>query len=335
VETEMLVTRAGVAMSSTIVTSAPGLKWGAARSINMVYGAGMMPHLIRSAFLALLLVVLVVPLGCQTSRTIRQDPPPPDLSLMTFNVRYGSAPDGPNAWPKRRGLFMQVIRDAAPDVLGLQEALKFQVDEVAAAMPRFGLVRVARDDGKDKGESCAILYDTSRLRLEETATFWLSDTPEVVGSNTWGAACVRICTWARFTDRRGGRGFYVFNTHLDHISQKAREKSVALIIARMASRTHKDEPAILMGDFNSGESNPALHAALASGLIDTFRAIHPDEHTVGTFNDFKNKTDGDKIDYILTPPGVQVLDAAIVRTNDNGRTPSDHFPVTAKVRLAP
>jgi endonuclease/exonuclease/phosphatase family metal-dependent hydrolase len=250
---------------------------------------------------------------------------------MSFNIRYGTATDGDNAWPRRREGLYEVVRAESPDVLCLQESLKFQVDEVRGALPGYGLVFAGRDDGLHQGEGCAILFRLDRFQLDASRTFWLSDTPEVV-SNTWKAACLRVCTWAHLTDRASRRGFYVYNTHLDHMSEPAREKGLKLVLDRIAARERAGDPAILAGDFNDGEGSTTARLA-SDSLRETFRACHPalDRHGVGTFNGFKNKTDGEKIDYILVTPPIEVEKADIVRTMVGGHNVSDHFPVTASV----
>ncbi|WP_146682516.1 endonuclease/exonuclease/phosphatase family protein [Limihaloglobus sulfuriphilus] len=162
------------------------------------------------------------------------------------------------------------------------------------------------------------------------------------GSITWGNACSRICTWVRLLDRRG-RGFYVYNLHLDHVGQLSREKSVLQVTEKIASRQHPQDMFILMGDFNAGENNLAIQYLKGSAQIDgrsnplpmadTFRQIHPEEEIVGTFGGFTGKIDGDKIDYIFVSPQTQTKSADILHTNKDGRYPSDHYPVTAQIRL--
>jgi len=259
---------------------------------------------------------------------------PAPLDLMSFNVRYGTANDGENSWPARRSLLFDVIRDQNADVIGLQEALAFQIDEIAAAVPLYGVIGVGRDDAARKGEYAAILYRRDRFHVAQSGTFWFSDTPEVVASKSWGNRITRICTWARLVDR-DGRAFWVYNVHLDHESQPSRERSVALLRARIDARAFPDEPVIVTGDFNAGEANPALAALTAGGaFVDTFRVAHPDEKVAGTFTGFHlGQTGGDKIDYIFVQPGVRVASAAILRTSRGGRYPSDHFPVTATVQF--
>lgn len=256
---------------------------------------------------------------------------PEPLKVMSFNIRYGTANDGENRWEARRAQLFGLLKAHDPDVIGLQEALHFQIDDILAAVPGYRMLGVGRTDGGQSGEYAAILYRDSRFAPRRTSTFWLSDTPEVVKSNTWGAALERICTWALFDDKLG-TPFYLYNLHLDHVSQPAREKSVALVLNRIGERAPA-LPVVVTGDFNTGESNPGTRAML-SAFRDSFRVLHPDATEAGTFNGFKlGATSGDKIDYIFVEPGTDVLDAEIVRTALDGRYPSDHFPVVARIRL--
>ncbi len=273
-------------------------------------------------------------------------PTPQPLRVMSFNIRYGTADDGVNSWPNRSDLVVDVIDEHAPDVLALQEALRFQLDVLAAAFPGYGQVGVGRDDGATRGEYAAILYDRSRLRATEQGTFWLSDTPEHPGSMSWGNRVTRICTWARFEHLATGAGFYVFNVHLDHESQPSRARSVELIAERLSARSTAD-PLVVLGDFNAGEDNPAFRyltgnasasaesraAPPSPGLIDTFRRVRPEATSVGTFNAFTGDSSGAKIDAILVSPDWTILEADIIRARWDGRYPSDHFPVSATLTL--
>ena len=288
----------------------------------------------RALRAAALLLAAVAGLACAGAPGPGLETDAAPLRVMTFNIRYGTAPDGENAWLRRRALLLDVIADHDPAVLGVQEAVRFQLDEIRRAMPRLGEVGVGRDDGVEAGEYSAILYDRTALTLLEGGTFWLSDTPDVPGSMTWGNRYPRVVTWARFR-RAGDAGepFLVLNTHWDHESQNAREESAAQIVAWLASEAG-DRPVVVMGDFNAGEANPAFRAlveAEARGvrLRDTFRAIHPEAGTVGTYHAFTGDRTGEKIDAVLASPGWTVVDAAIVTTARDGRYPSDHFPVTA------
>jgi endonuclease/exonuclease/phosphatase family metal-dependent hydrolase len=294
----------------------------------------------QSFFRSILLTLLAAVAACATPAGSRQHAEAP-VRAMTFNIRYGTAPDGDNAWPVRRPLLLRAIRDFDPTLLGVQEALRFQLDEIATEIGHFAEIGVGRDDGRQAGEFSAILYDRRRLDVLDQGTFWLSDTPEVAGSMTWGNRYPRIVTWARFRDRSAHTSFYLFNTHWDHESQPARERSAALVLERIRQRTHANDPVLLMGDFNAGEDNAAFQALLARPpttglrLIDTFRALHPNARDVGTYHAFRGDRSGAKIDAILASPEWLVLNAGIVLMAEGGRFPSDHFPVTTILRRRP
>lgn len=270
------------------------------------------------------------------------------LEVMAFNIRYGTANDGANRWERRRDLVIGVLEDHAPHVVGLQEALRFQLDEIAAACSRYGEIGVGRSDGREAGEYAAILYDRERLAPLASGTFWLSETPQVPGSMSWGNRITRICTWAHLADRETGARFYLYNIHFDHQSAASRAHSAELVAARIASRAHAD-PIILMGDFNAGESSAPIRflrgeaeravqddartSPPALRLRDTLRTVHPDVTDDGTFGAWTGRRDGERIDWIFVSESFTVQDAAIVHDNAEGRYPSDHFPVRATLTL--
>jgi len=270
------------------------------------------------------------------------------LRVMTFNILQGNAhKDNENRWENRRELVVNILRENQPDLVGLQEALHLQLDHLRQGLGQYREIGVGRDDGKTQGEYCAILYRLDRFDVDESGTFWLSDTPEAPGSITWGNACTRICTWARFIEKKSRLAFYAFNLHLDHVSQPSREKSVVLLAKRIAGRKQPD-PFIVTGDFNAGEDNPVIlylkgkkaldkdNAGATPNpvlMVDTFRVLHPDNKDVGTYNDLQGKRSAPKIDYIFASPALEILQAEILRTQYAGRWPSDHFPVTATLSV--
>jgi endonuclease/exonuclease/phosphatase family metal-dependent hydrolase len=262
------------------------------------------------------------------------------LTVMSFNIRYGTAKDGENHWTERRQMLFDLIKERDADLVGLQEALAAQIEEIVAAVPGYAVVGVGRDDAAKRGEFSAILFKKDRLHVAEAGTFWFSDTPLVPGSKSWGNNITRISTWARFVDL-DGLAFYHFNLHLDHESQPSREQSTALLRQRIFARTFATEPVVVTGDFNVGEKNPALATLLnrprpdaPPAFVDTYRVLHADAIEVGTFTGFKfGNTQGEKIDYVLVQPETEVLAAEIVRTSKDNRYPSDHFPVIARIRF--
>jgi endonuclease/exonuclease/phosphatase family metal-dependent hydrolase len=264
----------------------------------------------------------------------------PVVEVMTFNIRYGTAEDGENSWRYRREFLFDVIREAAPDIIGTQEALAFQLEELREALPEYAKVGVGRDDGLVSGEFSAILYRIQDFEVLDSGTFWFSATPDVPSiAGYWGAALPRICSWARFADKETGGTFYVYNVHFSSRSQEAREQSAVLLRDRILNRGHPN-PVIVTGDFNAGEGTAAMETLLGggasssvAGLTDSFRVLYPGAIDVGTFNGFLGTTTGDKIDAVLISSGWDVIAATILRASRSGRYPSDHFPVVATLRL--
>lgn len=261
-----------------------------------------------------------------------------NVRIMTFNIRNSAAADGPNCWQNRRDMVVALIRRFNGDFVGIQEALPDQVADLRKILPEFRLIGRSRETDPKRGEATPILYRHKRWRLDARhhGTFWLSDTPQTPGSSTWGNACRRIVTWGRFVEVDTSRGIYVYNTHFDHRSEPSRKKSAALLVKYLARRT-LPEPVIVTGDFNSSESDPATSYLTAETpgaplrLVDTFRVLHPDEKHVNTAHRFRGGTTGRKIDYVLVLPDAEVCSAEILREHQDGRYPSDHYPVTAVV----
>lgn len=246
---------------------------------------------------------------------------------MSFNIRFGRALDGRNRWARRRTLVFATIRNAEPDIVGLQEVLDFQLAELLGALPGYVAVGAGRETTRG-GEHVPVLVRAGRFAVERHGDFWLSATPDEAGSVGWDAAMPRICTWTALEDSRGGR-FAFANTHFDHQGPAARVRSAELLLERIASI---GLPMLIVGDINAGEDSEPLRRLLDSGLRDTYRVRDPDGPG-GTWHGFGSVEARSKIDYVLCDGGWEVLEADIVRESFAGRFPSDHYPVTAAVRL--
>lgn len=261
------------------------------------------------------------------------------VRVMSFNIRYGAAADGPNHWDRRRDLLADTIRAFDPDLLGNQETLADQKAFLDAALPRHRSVGVGRDDGKLRGEMTAIWYRHDRFEPLGHGHFWLSETPHVPGSVSWDSALTRMATWIRLRDRRRpeAKPVVFLNTHFDHRGAQARRQA-AILVRREAARLGEGCDVILAGDFNAAEGSPPYDALFsdaaeggAAGFRDAYRVAHPQPDAAeGTFNGFRAEvTVGPRIDWIGVSPGWRVLAAEIDRTARDGRTPSDYFSVTA------
>jgi endonuclease/exonuclease/phosphatase family metal-dependent hydrolase len=261
---------------------------------------------------------------------------PLEVQVMTFNIRYINMGDqGAKAWVNRRDAVAELMQAQQADFIGLQEAFRPMIDHIHARMPGYGEVGVGRENGKEKGEYAAILYKQKEWQVVKSGTFWLSDTPEVVASTTWGNTVTRICTWGLFEHKASQRRFYVFNAHFDHESQQAREKGAALIKQRM-SLPDPAIPVIFMGDLNAPPENPAIRL-IAQGdqpLRDVWAHLSPlPPEQSGTFHGFDGRRNGARIDYIFTSDHLQPLSTMLHHDNREGIYPSDHYPVSARLKM--
>ncbi|MCU0344824.1 MAG: endonuclease/exonuclease/phosphatase family protein [Ignavibacterium sp.] len=256
------------------------------------------------------------------------------IKVMTYNIRCGFCEDSSdvNNWSKRKYLVAYLIKNHNPDLIGLQEAEMFQVKELIEMLDEYDWYGVSREDGKEGGESTAILYRTKRFKLKEKRTLWLSETPELV-SKGWDAAFKRTVTIAKLKDLKSQKEFYYLNTHFDHKGETARIESSRLIVKEI-NKYSKDYPIILSGDFNYTSSSEGYK--IITGKLSDSKSVFKKESIGGniTFNGFgKDIRPDNKIDFIFVNDKVEVLNHIIDTTTFNGLFPSDHYPVIADILL--
>ena len=260
------------------------------------------------------------------------------LNIMTFNIRLDLASDSLNAWPYRKDILASQVLFHEADIVGVQEALHRQMMDLQQSLKDYSYTGVGREDGNTKGEYSAIFYNTKRLQLLKSATFWLSETPTIPGSKSWDAAITRIVSWAKFRDKATGKIFFHFNTHFDHIGKIARRESAKMILKAVDSIAGKTI-AIVTGDFNAIPSDEPIQVITDKNdplhLTDS-KEVSLTAHygPTGTFNGFGPKEiHNNPIDYIFFNHGVKVLKHATFSQSWQGRFSSDHFPVWARVEL--
>jgi endonuclease/exonuclease/phosphatase family metal-dependent hydrolase len=156
------------------------------------------------------------------------------IRIITFNIRYDNPDDGRDAWRFRKESVVHVLRSLNPSVFGLQEALAHQVDDIAFGLSDFAWIGVGRNDGHRDGEFNPIFWKRSEYTCNASGTFWLSDNCDWAGSKMEGAALPRVCTWVRLEPVSGGKPFFVFNTHFDHINEDVRERQAGIIIHKVS-----------------------------------------------------------------------------------------------------
>jgi len=265
---------------------------------------------------------------------------PATIKVMSYNIRYGTANDGENHWNKRKTFLIDSIKAINPDLLGTQETLAFQRDYLEKELAGYSSFGAGRDDGKLKGEMAALYYRNDRFEKLDGGHFWLSATPEKVGSRGWDAALPRIATWVKLKDKHASNAkpLLFMNTHFDHQGKQARRQA-AVLIRQKLEELGKDCDVIITGDFNAGEASEPYASLFGdqdgkkSIVLDAYRTLHPvrarDE---GTFNGFKKDArEGERIDWIGCSRGFQVRDAAIDHTIKDGKVASDHFAVHATI----
>ncbi|MFE4664367.1 endonuclease/exonuclease/phosphatase family protein [Streptomyces sp. NPDC056716] len=256
------------------------------------------------------------------------------LEVMSFNLRFASDTE-PHSWTVRRPVMRELLRRERPQLIGTQEGLYHQLRDIESDLgTHYDWIGTGRAGGS-RDEFMAILYDTRRFTPLAFDHFWLSDTPDVIGSNTWGGGSIRMVTWVRFRDHADdGREFFFLNTHLDNSSQNARARAAALITQRIAA-LDPALPLVVTGDFNvAAHKNPVYDTLLAAGLTDTWDTAAERGALYATFHGYRPPTpDGDRIDWILATPGVTTHRAVINTFSANGQFPSDHLPVQATLTL--
>ena len=287
-----------------------------------------------------LLIVAALVSSCQSDEDPNYEPNGYEkvsyYKIISFNVRYSSAPeiDGDNRWELRRDAAVKMVAKHKPLVMGLQEACPDQIDFLDLNLTGYKHIGVGRDDGKRAGEMMAIYYDTTRLTLLDSGTFWLSETPEKV-SLGWDAACNRTCTWGHFKMKDTDFEFLYFNTHLDHLGSLARKNSIKLIVAKMTELNPDNVPVFLSGDFNSTTDDPIFDPLKAS--LKDAREVSAISDKIITYNGFGTVTDNPNtrkewvIDHIFFS-GVNPMAFMVLNGNYGVPFISDHYPISFRFR---
>ena len=255
-------------------------------------------------------------------------------TVMTYNIRNSNGQDGVNRWKLRKASWFALVRKVNPDILGTQEVLRDQLNDLKKTLPDYETYGVGRNDGKHKGEHSALFFKKDKYELVKGGNFWLSETPQVPGSKSWDAAITRICSWVQLRDKSTGSTFFVFNTHFDHKGKQARRNSAVLIRQYIDSLAGND-PVIVTGDFNLEPSDAGYSTMTEKN---GHRVVLNDSYMEGalTYTDcgfeVANKKCG-RIDYIFSSPHY-IKSNYKVHTDNNGTYyPSDHLTVSVVLTL--
>lgn len=263
---------------------------------------------------------------------------PAKFNIMSFNIRYDNPEDSLDNWQYRKDRAAKAIHFYDADILGTQEVLHNQLEDLKQRLPEYDVIGVGREDGKEKGEYSALWYKKDRFTVLDSGYFWLSETPEVAGSKGWDGACERIASWAKLKDNASGKEIFALNTHLDHVGVAARREGVSLILDKVAELSN-GLPVVVTGDFNAEpESDVIKHVTDVSNpkhLIDS-RSVAPLVYGPSwSWHDF-GKLPYDRrplIDYVFVNNGVEVLKYGVLAETENEAFVSDHAPVLVTVEI--
>ena len=252
------------------------------------------------------------------------------VNWATFNIRYDNPADEQNNWQYRKDSVAKFIHSNNLDVIGMQEVLNSQMEELKERLPEYTAVGVGRDDGKTAGEYAPLFFKKDRFEVLDSNTFWLSQYPDSVGFIGWDGACCRIATWAKLKDKENGKVFMAVNTHFDHIGVEARREG-ALLIMRKIQEIVGDRPAVLTGDFNVTDDSDAYRTLTTNTFVfkDAYKESKVKTGATYTFHDFGRIADKDceKIDFIFVTPNIKVGNSFIPKEPDADHGfLSDHNP---------
>ena len=264
------------------------------------------------------------------------------LRILTCNIRVDVPADAKagNGWADRKDLCVEVMRAQRADLIGLQECQDVHLQYLKSKLPEYDSFGLSRPD-EHHYQFNAILYSRARFQLLSSGGFWLSEKPNVPGSLSWDSAQARFVNWVQLRDRKSGQELRHWNTHFDHIGQRARENSARLIV-EASTPLPADLPQLLTGDLNAHAANSAIKTLAAGGWTDTYASIHGAKDPGFTAHAFLGKQraekrgngkPGGKIDWIWCRGPVNPLAAEIIRDSRNGRYPSDHYFVSAVVAI--
>lgn len=257
-----------------------------------------------------------------------------ELNVMTFNVRLDHEADSLNNWKYRKDHVALMVKYYAPDIIGMQEVLKNQLDNLKKRLPQYATVGVGRADGKEKGEFCPLFYRTDRFELVKSGNFGMSEYPDSIGVKGWDAACERITTWAILKDKESGKQLAAFNTHFDHVGQVARRESARLILKEM-EQIAGSLPTLLTGDFNGTLDSEPIVLLTAGGMKNTYTDASITYGPAWSFHGFGQIPSDQRtlIDYILVKGAVAIEKCRVIGDRPDEGYLSDHAPVMTELIL--
>jgi len=257
------------------------------------------------------------------------------MKVMTFNLRSDSILDVNNRWHDRSHIVYNLIKEHPCDIIGLQEVSNGMYDDIYENIQDYHMVGMGRTK-KLFAEKNNLLI-SKRHKILEHETFWLSGTPRKQGSSIWYSLFPRICTTA-LVELENKFKLRIYNTHLDCLLPYARQYGLEKIAELMKKHQDKEKlPCILMGDFNATPNSKVIQK-FSSGMYSGKKFVAVQEsskelYQKSTMSMFKGQQKGMHIDYIFVCEAFKISDVQIIRHNEEGKYPSDHYPLVTDLQV--
>lgn len=253
------------------------------------------------------------------------------MKIVTSNIRFANITDGKDSWDNRKSFLALTLLRKKPDIIGSQEGRRPQLREFESLLDGFTINDSHREWLNERMYPCLYSRDNELTRVLESGDFWLSETPDIAGTKLQQSAFPRLCSWVKYCNL--SIEFLVFNVHLDHTTDEVRMLQVKILSEEIKKINTDSLPIVLMGDFNSSPLSDVYKFILKElSLIDPWKSLNKVEET--SYHQFRGVFDGGfRIDWILHSPEFTCLDVQLLKDNEKGYFPSDHFPLFCDIIL--
>ncbi len=256
------------------------------------------------------------------------------VRVMTCNVRRkGTEKKEEYRWENRKEALIELFVQKELDIIGLQEPVEEQVDDIAEKLDQYAWVGDPRGTVwiVDSNEFNPIFYNKERFSKEDAGTFYVT---KPWWNFLWATVSYlpRICTWVLLQDLEQKKCFYVYNTHLDNASDKARKQGLIAIFEAIAKQAKK-HPIILLGDLNmeiTEEFAKLLAEHNLKNAQDVAKEKGPSKGTHKLWDENSAQAQ-EQIDYIFVSDDNFVVEKYEIITTE--KVLSDHRPIMADLEL--
>jgi endonuclease/exonuclease/phosphatase family metal-dependent hydrolase len=256
-----------------------------------------------------------------------------NLCLISSNIRFDNPADGANSWPLRRSLLTSTLLAHKPDIIATQEGRFGQLKEFEELLKDYDIIDQHRSWIKER------MYPTMFVKkgvfeVLKSEDIWLSETPEIAGSLSFGSAFPRLMTWMKVQPKNAKVNFLVINTHLDHIKKETRAAQIKVLAKEIKRIKEPNSVLVIMGDFNDSPESEVRQSLMTEfpDLVDAWKKFHQGEET--SHHKFDGLCpDGSRIDWMLIEKKVQIESCEMDKSQSEGRYPSDHFPVVGRIKF--